>query len=207
VIAGSLLFVASAGMLMGFITGEAVYPAEYSTSENTISDLGGTLPPDSIMLEPSRTIFIATMLVAGIMILAAAFFSHRALHRRGFTIALTAFGIGVVGVGVFPGNTGTPHILLSMVAFLGGAIAAIASRRVAEGPLRVIAVTLGVTALVSTFLGIDQFVDWGPGAVLGVGGMERWIAYPVLLWMACFGGYLMGGASHARPRVRSVTTV
>jgi hypothetical protein len=45
VIAGMLLFVASAGMLMGFITGEAVYPAAYSTSHNTRS---------AILEEPCR---------------------------------------------------------------------------------------------------------------------------------------------------------
>jgi hypothetical protein len=56
VIAGMLLFVTAAGMLMGFITGEAVHPAAYSTSDNTISDPGRTLPPESIMVEPSRTI-------------------------------------------------------------------------------------------------------------------------------------------------------
>ncbi len=27
---------------------------------------------------------------------------------------------------------------------------------------------------------------------LGLGGLERWIAYPILLWITGFGGYLMG---------------
>jgi hypothetical protein len=28
--------------------------------------------------------------------------------------------------------------------------------------------------------------------VLGIGGLERWIAYPILLWVTGFGGYLIG---------------
>jgi hypothetical protein len=27
-----------------------------------------------------------------------------------------------------------------------------------------------------------------------MGGLERWVAYPILLWILGFGGYLMGGS-------------
>ena len=40
--AGALLFLAGAVVLMGIITAEALYPADYSTAANTVSDLGGT---------------------------------------------------------------------------------------------------------------------------------------------------------------------
>jgi hypothetical membrane protein len=77
-LAGVLLFTASAGILMGIITAEALYPAAYSTFENAISDLGGTRPPDSVVLQPSAAIFDVTMLVAGAMIMVAAWLVHRA---------------------------------------------------------------------------------------------------------------------------------
>jgi hypothetical protein len=32
----------------------------------------------------------------------------------------------------------------------------------------------------------------GPVAILGIGGLERWVAYPVALWVTGFGGYLLG---------------
>ena len=38
--AGALLFLAGAVVLMGIITAEALYPADYSTAANTVSDLG-----------------------------------------------------------------------------------------------------------------------------------------------------------------------
>jgi len=69
-VAGVLLSIAGAAILMGIITAEALYPAPYNTAENTISDLGGTMPSEGgIVLQPSATIFDATMLVTGPMII------------------------------------------------------------------------------------------------------------------------------------------
>ena len=44
---------------MGIITAEALYPGTFSTGANEISDLGGTRPPNSVILQPSATIFNA----------------------------------------------------------------------------------------------------------------------------------------------------
>ena len=35
---------------------------------------------------------------------------------------------------------------------------------------------------------------------LGDGGVERWIAYPTVLWMLAFGGYLMAQGADARSK-------
>jgi hypothetical protein len=48
-----------------------------------------------------------------------------------------------------------------------------------------------VIALVTTALGLDAFVETWPQTAIGVGGVERWIVYPVLLWMVMFGTALM----------------
>jgi hypothetical membrane protein len=197
--AGALLCLAGMVMLMGFITGEALYPRTFTTVENTISDLGGTVPPNSVMLQPSRGIFIATVLVAGAMILAADVLLVRAGTGRGFSIALGLFGLGVIGVGVFPGNVAGWHPLFAMIAFVAGSVSAIMSRKLLEGPIRVIVVALGAIALTATVLGSDALVDRGLGAALGIGGIERWIVYPVILWMVAFGGYLLAGRTAPAP--------
>src|SRR5215217_4969625 len=44
-VAGTLLFLAGAVVLMGIITAEALYPASYSTASNTVSDLGAPYRP------------------------------------------------------------------------------------------------------------------------------------------------------------------
>ena len=50
-------------------------------------------------------------------------------------------------------------------------------------------------------LGLDFFADLGPQTAIGIGGVERWIAYPVLLWMVLFGAALMTVGARRTRRV------
>jgi hypothetical membrane protein len=75
---GGLLLVAGATILMGIITAEALYPGTFSTGANEISDLGGTRPPNSVILQPSATIFDASMVLIGVLVMAGSWFVHRA---------------------------------------------------------------------------------------------------------------------------------
>ena len=77
-----LLSLAGVAILMGFITAEALYPGVYTTHHNTVSHLGASEPPDSVVLQPSAAIFDITMLGGlGPMILAGAWVAYRALRR------------------------------------------------------------------------------------------------------------------------------
>ena len=107
-LAGLLLAVTGIGIVLSTITNEALYPAEraYSTIANTISDLGGTLPPNSYMVQPNRAIFIVTMAVAGALVLGADVLL-RASSRAGASVGLGVFGVGLVGLAIFPGNVAT----------------------------------------------------------------------------------------------------
>jgi len=197
-IAGVLLSIAGAAILMGIITAEALYPAPYNTAQNTISDLGGTMPSEGgIVLQPSATIFDATMLVTGAMIILGAYFVHRAFKKWGATIPLALLGIGVLGVGVFPGYVPVVHPIFALTAFVSGGLAAVLAYKVTSPPFRYISVVLGVITLVSVVLGFFFLESWGFVAALGEGGIERWIAYPVVLWLTIFGGYLMGHSRRA----------
>ena len=201
VIAGALFSIAGIGIVMSIITGEAVYPRSYTTFGNTISDLSGTEPPHSIMLQPSRTLFIVTMLLAGALILAGDWFLARSTDRRRLVVTMAVFGVGLVGIGIFPGNVEGWHPLFAMACFLGGSVAAIMSRKVIDGPFRHFAVVLGATALVATIFGLESLEHWGPQDTLGRGGIERWIAYPVLLWLVAFGAHLMSPRGRSTARV------
>ena len=132
--AGALLASAGAIALMAIITAEALYPAAYDTTTSTISDLGATLPPNSVILQPSATIFDVAMVVIGLMIMAGAAFLQRALGRKTLSVALGLFGLGALGVGVFPGNHLAPHQLFAMLAFISGGVAALVSARVLTTP-------------------------------------------------------------------------
>lgn len=189
-IAGALLFTAGVLAFMGIITAETLYPG-YSTAQNAISDLGATLPPDSIIVEPSATIFNTTMLVSGLLIVASAYCIHRAFRRQAITVLLGLFGTGVLGVGIFDGSYGDIHAIFALLAFLAGGLSAVASSRIQRAPLSYFSVALGGISLLDLIL-YYIMLDASPFAVLGIGGLERWIAYPILLWVTGFGGYLMG---------------
>jgi hypothetical protein len=137
---------------MGIITAEALYTNPYN-ARMEISDLGAT--ENGVVLHPSATIFNLTMLVAGTMILTAVWFLHRALHRKAITIPTGLLGLGVLGVGIFPGNIHPQHPLF---------------------------------------------------ARLDLGGVERWMVHPMLLWLVAFGGWLSGSAGSSS-RTSSVTSM
>jgi hypothetical membrane protein len=191
--AGVLLSITGIGMIMSIITNEALYPLarHFSTFANAISDLGGTEPPNSYMVQPNRWIFIATMAMSGALVLTATYLLSRVVLRRRVLVALGAFGVGLVGIAVFPGNVATWHPWFALVCFVGGSVSAILARKILDAPVRYFAVTLGTIALVATVAGLEFFEGSGPQDWIGVGGVERWIAYPVLLWLVLFGCVLM----------------
>jgi hypothetical membrane protein len=195
-VAGVGLVIAGATILMAIITAEALYPGTYATGANEISDLGGTRPPDSVILQPSATIFNAAMLGSGLVVLVAAWFAHRGLGRLAVTIPTALLGLGAVGVGVFPGDTGTPHALAAMLTFVSGGVAGVSAAVVTRAPFRFLSAALGAISLVA--LGSYLVVgETGILADLGTGGVERWVAYPIVLWLVAFGGYLTGAAEPA----------
>ena len=42
-------------------------------------------------------------------------------------------------------------------------------------------------------------LEWGPFARLELGGVKRWMVYPVLLWLVGFGGSLAGRRPQETP--------
>jgi hypothetical membrane protein len=191
--AGALLLVSGFIVLMGIVTAEALYPLNYSTSKNAISDLGSTAPPNSISLQPSVTIFNSAMIAAGLLALAAGFCLERGSRRILPAVFAGLTGLGMLGVGIFPSNYGNTHTIFAMLIFFAGGLAAIVSVRIQTPPFNVISVILGLITLVTIIMSII-LGDGSPMAGLGLGGVERWIAYPIVAWVMSFGGYLMGRA-------------
>jgi hypothetical membrane protein len=190
VLAGVLLAGAGMSILMGIITAESLYDAVYTTHGNEISDLGATRPPDSVSYQPSSAIFNTLMIVTGLMIAAGALSLHRAYGVKHATVPLLLLGIGVLGVGIFPGNRGAVHPWFALMAFVFGGVAAITVAGILAAPFKYLSISAGATTLASLVVGMlgDATPLWDH---LGDGGVERWIAYPVVLWHVAFGGYLM----------------
>lgn len=192
-VAGALLMLPGIGLVMAWITAEALYPQAYSIHANSLSHLGATEPPNSIALQPSAGIFDATLIVAGLMLLGAAYFAFRAFHAKRVSIPIALFGIAGVGVGIFALNVNsTIHTIVALLAFTSGSITLILASTIAPPFFRVLWMTLGVVALAAITLGLF-FADWAPIAALGLGGIERWNVYPIVLWMISFGSLLLSG--------------
>lgn len=185
-LSGTLLFFAGFIALMGIITGEIFYPSDYTTAYSEISDLGSTRPPDARIYQPSATIFNATMVFAGILTMIGAYSAFRSMWDRYSSLLIGLLGAGILGVGIFPGNVAILHPLLAMFTFIIGGIAAVLSFRALCGPYRLISVILGgITLLTPLFAG-------GLIPILGDGGTERWVAYPIIFWLSGLGGYFLG---------------
>lgn len=181
VLAGSGFVVAATVTVLGFVTAEALYPG-YSAADQTISALGSEDAP-----AVSQTVFNAAMILAGVLLVAAAGGLQGVYERPGFPAVAGLTGLGVTAVGVFPAQTGAPHFVAAFVAFGGTGLTALMAARVIRAPFRYLSAVIGGIELAAFGL----FVAVGGGTPLGVGGLERWVAYLGLLWVTAFGGFLL----------------
>lgn len=190
--AGVALVAGGTITVLGFVTAEALFPG-YSTSTQTISALGSTRGTPG-----SRVVFNGTMIVAGVLLVLAAYELRKVYARRFLTGILALTGVGIIGVGVLPSQTGLPHFLAAFLAFggLGSGALAVAWQEV--GPFRWVSAVLGTVELTALVL----FVTIGGGTPLGIGGLERWVAYLGLVWAVAFGGYLLAAGGTRRSGFR-----
>ena len=185
--AGALLLVGATQFIIFLVIAETVYP-DYSVSHNYISDLG-------VWGKPSAPFFNVSTMIFGLCVIAGAYFIHREFDSRVIAALFGAAGLGALGVGIFPENTfvvhGIPiiHTISAGTGFVVGGIAAIASFKFSKPPMRYISVVLGAAALVAAVL--FRATKDSNYLGLGVGGMERMVAYPTLLFLMGFGGYLL----------------
>lgn len=184
-VAGALIFIGAVQFVAGMLLAEFLYP-RYSASDNYISDLGATCRDTCTVYQPSASIFNASVSLLGILLLLGAYFIWREFHSSLISVLFALAGAGAVGVGVFPETAGVVHELVSLTAFLFGGLSAIFAFKLVKAPFTYFSVLLGITSLTALVLFISEvYLGLGPG------GMERMVAYPVLLWATGFGGNLM----------------
>jgi hypothetical membrane protein len=175
-IAGLLSFVGASQFLIFMLISEALYPG-YSISENMISDLG---------IGSTAGLFNSSIIVLGLLIILSAITFHSFHKNNIFTILMILTGMGAIGVGLFPENMSPYHEIFAGITFVFGGLSEILSFALLRFPMSIAVIFLGGLTLGSLVL----FV-LGIHLGLGPGGMERMIVYPVILWGAGFGGYLM----------------
>lgn len=165
----------------------------YSWRLNAISDLGavGCGPFDGrIVCSPLSGVMNASFIVLGLCMTIGAVLLYQTYRRSlvGFWLMGLA-GFGAILVGIFPEDTVYwAHIVGQDLAFVLGNIALIVFGFTLGFPrlFRWFSVASGVIALVALvlFLSHQRFF-------LELGGMERVVAYPLLIWLIVTGCYMV----------------
>ena len=188
--AGVLLFALAAQFMTVIMLAASMAPG-YDVQGGAISDMG--------TFQETRLLFNASLIAVGVLNLAGGLLLFRQHPSRLMLALFTLAGAGAVGAGVFPLDSGGPHGLFALVAFIAFNLEALAVASIVSGPMRVISLLAGAIGLV--FVVLMAVGDSGTVAAfgpIGHGGTERMIVYPVMLWMLAFGGYLMADRDDQR---------
>ena len=191
-IPGTLFFIAATQFVIFLEIAESLYPG-FSLSDNWISDLG---------VGPSALIFNISVVLLGLLILSGVFLQRKNSDFKILNILLFVMAIATIGIGIFTEDFAYVHGAIAAVAFLFAGLSAIFSFKVLKKPFSIMSIILGVICILalalysvgmatSGSLTTTQISDSVFYLGLGPGGMERMIVYPVLMWLAGFGGYLL----------------
>jgi len=193
----------SAGIIFLILTtaSEAIYP-NFSLQTNSISDMAAI---------GTQTTAIEEVAILGLAIpwIVGAFYLFRNTGKKSLMFLNLLPGIGAFLAALSPENVNIAiHSVGALLAFPFGAIAAILSYRMIHSPFKYFSVGLGALSLIATlvtFLGqwiigpCGTCVGNTPGYVqslnkllLGLGGWESMIIYPLIIWLIGFGNYLLG---------------
>lgn len=187
--AGFLLFAGALLLLFGLMLAEFTYPG-YNMADNYISDLGNfTHPVPAVIFNVSITLFGVMAIYAGLLL-------RIALDRWLGTLIILA-GAGGIGVGIFNEGTILPiHYLSAFTVFVCGCIAIYWSTKVlyVRPTSYLFLILAGIVVFFLSFM-MFNMVSGTSGGIhfgIGVGGMERMVAFPIIFWVLATGICLVG---------------
>ena len=165
----------------------------YSWRQNSISDLAATSCgqfDDRYVCSPLHGLMNVSLILLGLSMAIGSVLMYQQLRRSrvGFSLMAVA-GIGAILVGLFPENTIYPmHLLGADLAFVLSNIALIIFGLRLRLPrwFRWYSIASGTVALVALFLFLSHM-----DLFLGIGGMERVVAYPQTIWLIVFALYML----------------
>lgn len=170
------------GMLAMLMTtaSQAVYP-QFSTRVDAISYLGGVGVPTAIFWN-------SVIILSGLLWIWASYRLFNGSGRKFAPIPFYLGGLGFILVGLSPWDLyPLTHSIGAHFVFFFGAVSSLIVWRHTEGAISVTSLLAGAFSIFSFFGGYI-----GYGVLLGSGGVERMIFYPIMLWEIAFGGYLLG---------------
>jgi hypothetical membrane protein len=185
---GLLLLVGAIEMIILVNLAEFLYPG-YSVSQDYISELGvGPAAP--------RAVFTVALITFGVLVLVASYSLRERGRQSRLWLLLSLSAVGAIGVAVFDmDNFSVLHGLSALLAFLFGNLGAVYSSRMVRAPLSYTFGSLGLLGLSALAL-LAVEADLG----LGLGGIERMVFYPAMLWVLAFGVHLLGEEEESKSR-------
>ena len=171
-----LLRIGSLQFIIVMLVAEQLYPG-YSPLHNYISDLGALKAPTSLL-------FNFSVVLLGLLDMVSSFLLRHELGRLG-ALVLAIAAAGAVGVGIFPEDYGIPHEVSALITFLLGAAAVIIKGTRRGGVYKPLGLAMGAVSLAALALFVPRVQT-----PLGIGGVERLIAYPILIFFII---YAIGG--------------
>src|SRR3954452_207948 len=181
----------------------AAWESGYSWRLNAISDLGAArcgqfdgryvCSPLHVLMNTSLVFLGLCMTIGSVLV-----YQEFRKSRTGFSLMATA-GLGAMLVGFFPEDTVFwAHIAGADLAFLLSNIALIVFGFTLRLPswLRWYSIASGAVGLVALYLFLSHHRSF-----LELGGMERMVAYPMVVWLIVFGLYM----STSRDRSAAMT--
>jgi hypothetical membrane protein len=207
-----LLIVGAIQFVVAMAITQAGWTTPYSLLHNYISDLGavncGDFPVSSThyVCSPWHLVFNISIIVLGLLVALGAVLIRSAFPPRGSRslglFLLMLAGLGSIGVGLSPEDVNlTVHSVSALLAFAAGNLALIVLavamlRDTRWDGFRAYSILSGLIGLVALVLFTEGI--WG---ALGVGGMERLVAAPILLWSIVAGIHLARIPTYAPPRL------
>lgn len=170
---------------------ESIYPS-YSVHSNTISDLLAIGKPTAIIGEPIAFIVAVTWIAGG-------FFLFRGTGKRSQQILNVLPGTGLLLAVLSPENVNIAiHSIGAVLGLVVGSVAVILSYRGISTPFRYFSLVLGLLSLSTAVLEFGAYYSPLVQQILGPGGTERLILYPIIVWLIGYGNYLMTKAEKVR---------
>lgn len=166
-------------VILALTAGVSIYP-KYSVRYDAISYLGSAGVPTEIFWN-------STLVIVGLLWITSTFILFRTREKKFWSITFYLTGAGLILVGLSPWNQfPLTHYIGAQLAFIFGALSCLVGSRIVTGSMSKISVFAG---LFSIFAYLSGYI--GSNNLLGSGGIERMIYYPILLWQIAFGGYLI----------------
>lgn len=166
------------------ILAEGLQP-DYISSIHYVSTLGTGY---------TASFYNLSTIILGLCVFASTFFVRRFSSSHAFLFLLMIAGLATIGVGVFPEDSRPMHGIVTPVALIFAALAAMSSVRLLSKPANYFVFILGFVSLVSglffiPYLGLsvesrEMFMG------LYKGTLERIVIYTNLLWILVFGSQI-----------------